>query len=140
MKITLVVLVSFIFFLGCSSPKKMIHKDTMNVESATFHHWSNPPKAGSDLPERGTDLEIILNGWPETYTPAYVVYEQRKSLTAAITDTSGNNTVITARIVRSSSVLEETSETVVLSNRLVFTDDNGKAGFIEIEEWERAEE
>lgn len=139
MKVTLILFVSFIFLEACSSSKG-ITGNTMQVTKATAKQWSEPPVAGSDIPEVGTDLTITVEHWPEEYTPEYVVYNYRKSFPATVTDSTAQKVIITARIIRTSGMMEEKSESVYLSDRLVFTTPEGKSDFIEIDSWEQAED
>ncbi len=143
MKVTSVILICFLMlslFKGCSSSQNTTGNDNMQVINTTFKHWSQPPSAGSDIPERGTDLSVTIKSWPEDHTPEYLVFNSRKSMPAEINQNSDSTWVITARIIRSSDMLNEKSEKMDVSNRLVYSDADGKAEFIEIEQWRRAEE
>lgn len=112
----------------------------MQVTKATAELWSEPPREGSDVPERGADLTITAQNWPEGYAPDHVVYNGHKSVSASIADSTDTTVTIRARIIRSSGVLNKTSERLNLSDRLVFTDREGGRGFIEISEWQRVGE
>lgn len=112
----------------------------MQVISAFYKPWSDPPSAGSDVPERGVDLTVTVQGWPVGYTPDHIVYDKRKSLSATIADTIENEVVITGRIIKSSALLKEKSERVNLSNRLVFRSPGGQTDYIEIGDWQRNNE
>lgn len=112
----------------------------MQVIKATSEPWSEPPRAGSDIPERGTDLTITAQNWPEGDAPDYVVYNGYKSVSASIADSTDTTVTIRARIIRSSGVLNKTSERLNLSDRLVFTGREGERGFIGINEWQRVGE
>lgn len=138
MKLALISLTSlYILLAGCSSSKDTMTEEKMKVVSATFEQWSDPPPAGSDIPERGTDLTITVRNWPQSYSPKYVVFNKRKSLSVSIADSSANQATIKARIVQASSMLAETSESINVSDRLVFTRGNGNTNYIEIESWQR---
>lgn len=108
----------------------------MQVVDATYEQWSEPPAAGSEIPEKGTDLTITVRNWPEGHTPQYLVYNGRKSAAATISSQKDTTVVITGRIIRTSGMLVETSKSVDVSDRLVFADSNGDTGFIEIESWD----
>ncbi len=110
----------------------------MEIVSAGYTNWSQPPQRG-DVPERGTDLAIIVKNWPEGAAPQHIIYEKHKSLGAEITGDSELGVIINARIVRSTTRLPRTSEEVNLSDRLVYTDANGNEQHIEINEWTRIE-
>lgn len=126
------------FFAGCASSQDTTNKKNMQVVAATFSQWSEPPRAGSDIPEKGVDLEVTVRNWPQEYKPEYIVYNGRKSLNATIIDSTESITRITGRIVRTSGVLVETSESIEASDRLLFTDSDGDSGYIEIKKWQRA--
>lgn len=89
----------------------------------------------SDLPEVGTNLKIMVQNWTASYTPEYIIYKNRKSIYAKITDSVNGKKIITGRIIRSSSKLPETSETVSQSDRLVYSNEDGEEAYIEIADW-----
>jgi hypothetical protein len=91
---------------------------------------------GSDVPEVGTDLKVTLKGWASEYSADYIIYNNRKSLSASVSDTAEGNIVITAKIIRASSKLPKTSETVSQSDRLVYSNREGEQSYIEITDWE----
>lgn len=124
-----------LFLLGCSSSENTSKNKSMHVVNATYEQWSEPPAAGSEIPERGTDLTITIRNWPEGYIPQYIVYDGRKSAAATISNQKDTTVIIRGRIIRTSSMIVETSKSVDVSDRLVFTDSKGDTGFIEIENW-----
>lgn len=142
MKTPVIIFLSFIIYMGgCSTSKNAVRGNKMKIKNATFHDWREAPKSGSDLPEVGSDLTVTVKNWSEGYAPAYVVFRGRKSVSAKVADSAGNEEneiVLHAKIIRSSGVLMETSEPMDISDRLVYTKADGTAGFIEIEEWEEA--
>lgn len=139
MKVFFILSVSALLLTGCSSSKDTADKENMQVINATYEQWSEPPPAGSDVPERGTDLTIRIQNWPDGYVPQHIIYNSRKSLSASVTDSTVDSVEITGRIIRTSAVLRETSETIDLSDRLVFTDSGGDTSFVEISEWNSEE-
>lgn len=141
MKRTFIFLIILSCFLAaCSSSQNIASPPKMEIVNATYSQWSKPPRAGSDIPERGVDLTIRIRNWPQKYKPAYLVYNKRKSLSATLVDSANNSVTITARIVRASSVLAETSESVTVSDRLVFLNPDGDTGFIKIDNWHHPNE
>lgn len=130
----------FLLSVGCSSSKNTGSKGNIQIVNAQFEHWSEPPSGNSDVPERGTDLSITIKNWSSDFTPEYIIYDSHKSLSAAITDTVDGHLLITGRIVRSSSKLAETSETVNESNGLVYKDSNEDQQHIEIADWESSKQ
>ncbi|MCW9705500.1 hypothetical protein [Fodinibius salsisoli] len=139
MKITIIMALSFFLLQGCSSSENMTDEESMKVVYATYKKWSEPSPVGSDVPERGTDLTLSVQHWPEEYTPQYIIYEKRQSHGAEIANKAGVTVFIEARIMKTSSVIQGTAEAVDLSDRLVYTNAEGDTSFVEIEEWNREE-
>lgn len=140
MRTTFISIILFITLLfGCSSYNQT-SVDEIEITRAGFKHWSEAPVVESDVRERGTDLELIVNNWPENAEPRHIIFRGRKSFPSEISDTTDAGVRITARIIMRSAVMSETSERVEQSDRLVFTRSDGKNRFIEIDEWSRMEE
>lgn len=140
MKTSFIFLVSFILIFGaCSAIKDLTDGENFEIANAGFENWREAPKQGGDVPEVGTDLAIIVRFWPEEeegYTPKFIIYNGRKSSLVEITNRKDNKTVMNATIIRSSSVMNKTSDEVNVSDRLVFTRPDGEVGFLMIEEWQ----
>ena len=140
MKTSIIILISFITFLsGCMQSKKTSHNNDIEIVKATVEDRNEISPAESDVMEQGTDLEIIVQNWPEGAVPEHIIFRNRKSFAAEITDTTDAGVKIEARIIRRSAVMSERSESVDLSDRLVYTGTDGKSDFIEIKEWDRFE-
>lgn len=107
----------------------------MQIENATYHRWSEPPAKGGDIPEKGVDLQVIVKNWPANTRPSYIIFDDQKSFKAEISDTTDAGLVISARIISTSSLLDETSGQTELSDRLTYETTEGKTNYIEIEEW-----
>jgi hypothetical protein len=135
MKITIILGLSFFLLQGCSSSQETANDDSMEVVYATYQKWSDPSPVGSDVPERGTDLTVSVQHWPDEYTPQYIIYEKRQSHGASIADTAGVTVFIEGRIMKTSSVLQETAKAMDLSDRLVYTNAEGDTSFVKIENW-----
>lgn len=135
MKTLLFVIPLLILSLSCSSSENTAHKGNIQIVTATYSEWSDPPPPNSDVPERGTDLSITVQRWSPEYTPEYIIYNNRKSLSATVNDSIDGNINITGRIIRASSRLSEISETVSKSNRLVYSNQEGEQFYIEIDNW-----
>lgn len=138
MKSSFIFLVSLFLFLGCASIKDLTDGENFEIVSAGFENWREAPLQGGDVPEVGTNLAVIVRDWPkEGYTPKFIVYNGRKSSPVKITVRDDDEIVMNATIVRSSSVMNKPSEEVNVSDRLAYTDPDGNAGFLEIEEWRK---
>jgi hypothetical protein len=137
MKSPIIFLVAiFPLVISCSTTKYSAESNNMEIVEAVYDQWSKPPPASSDIPERGIDLTITVQNWPQSYDPAYLVYDNFQSYSASIADSSNNSVTITARIIRTSSVMVETSPQVDQSDRLVFENADGAKGYIEILNWQ----
>lgn len=140
MKTTFITIITFfLMFLGCANQKMMMDNQT-EIVRATFSHWSEAPPVRSDVRERGTDLELIVDNWPEGAVPEYFIFRKMQSFPAEITDSTEAGLKIFARIIRTSAVMEETSKRAELTDRLVFRQADGEWRFVEISEWSRMEE
>ena len=131
------LLVFLLSALSCSSVKDIGQEGKMQIISAEYKKWSEPPVQNSDVPEKGTDLFVTVQHWPKDAAPVYIVYEHKKSFKPEIADTSDNHTVIKGRIISTSSVLEGRPGQTKLSDRLTYTTAEGDTAFVEIDQWER---
>ena len=111
----------------------------IDISEASYEHWSNRPPVQSDVRERGTDLKLIVENWPEGAEPRHIIYRKMRSFPVEIVDSTETGMTVQARIIRTSAVMSETSESVELSDRLVFRSADGKTGYVEIDEWSRME-
>lgn len=138
MKATFIITSAFIFLIsGCANTHQIPGSEEIEIVEAQFKHWSEAPVVDSDVRERGTDLKLTVQNWPEGVKPIHVIFRDKKSFPAEITDSTETGLQISARIVMRSAVLSETSETVDLSDRLVFCNEEGETGYVEIKEWGR---
>lgn len=138
---TILILLAPIIILwnGCSTSEDTVSKKNMQIINAIYEHWSEPPPLGSDIPEKGTDIVVTVRNWPSGFSPEYIVHNKRKSLSTTIADSTENKAVISARIVRASNILDEPSESVSVSDRLVYSTGDGEEKYLEIKNWKRAE-
>lgn len=109
----------------------------IEIVRGSYIHWSEAPPRQSDVRERGTDLELIVENWPEGAEPRYIIYGKMRSFPVEISDSTESGLKMEARILRTSAVMSETSERVEQSDRLVFKSADGKTGYVEINEWSR---
>lgn len=140
MKITNIILLSFIVLLsGCSVYENIMDDGNTKIVRAGYNKWSEPPARG-DVPEKGTDLAVLVENWPRGATPSYIIHENWKSLGANISTTSDMGVVINARVIKASSMMNTTSQQVDESDRLVYVDGDGNTQVLEIEEWSRIDD
>lgn len=111
--------------------------ESIDVLQASYKHWSHRPPVQSDVRERGTDLKLTVENWPEGVDFQHIIYRKMKSFPVEVTDSTETGFTMNARIIRTSAVMSETSERVELSDRLVFKTEDGKTHHVEIKEWER---
>ena len=123
--------------LSCSSVKNMGQEGKMQIITAEYKKWSEPPVQNSDVPEKGTDLFVTVQDWPQDAVPVYIVYQNKKSFKPEIADSSDNHTVIKGRIITTSSVLEGRPGKTELSDRLTYTTAKGDTSYVEIDQWQR---
>lgn len=141
MNTTFIILLSFSGILaGCSSAKQGAKEKVLKITTATYQEWREAPLTGSEVPEVGTDLTVMVENWKKGYVPAFVVFRGKKSVSAEITNVlnAKGRVIIHAKIIRSSSVLTEKSDITEVSDRLVYANPNGDTEFIEIREWKEA--
>lgn len=141
MKTIIIISLSYLTLMaGCSSSKNVTADDDMQILRAAFDDWRNAPRAGSELPEVGSNLFITVTNWPSGYAPQYVVFRGKKSVSAKVVTSgaSDNETVIEAQIIKSSGALMVKSESADVSDRLVYTKNDGARGFIQIGKWVKA--
>lgn len=136
MKTSFIILITFITFLsGCMQSKKASQNSGIEIVQAIYEDWSEVSPVESDVREQGTDLELTVRNWPDGAVPEHIIFRNRKSFPAEIADSADSGEKIEARIIRRSAVLSERSESVELSDRLVYTGPDGEPGFVEIKEW-----
>ncbi|MEL7833173.1 hypothetical protein [Fodinibius sp. Rm-B-1B1-1] len=126
-----------LFSSGCSSTENTVSNQNIQILNATYDNWSRSPIGSSDVPEVGTDLSVTVKNWSSDFTPQHIIFNNRKSLSATISDTLDNNIIITGRIIRTSSKLPKTSDSTEKSDRLVFSDSDGNTNHVLIEDWQR---
>ncbi len=136
MKTIFIFFTSLLFFAACSSPREAAIQDPIELEQAEYQNWANSSPDGTESMERGTDIRLVFSEWPEDYNPVYIVFRNKESFPAELEMLDEKRAVVTARIVHESGVLAEVSESVFLSDRIVFTRPNGELGYLEIEQWE----
>jgi len=130
-------LVLFLFANACSSSEKTAFNSSIKLTGATYHNWTASVPGDENSIERGTDLALAFSSWPESFNPETVIFQNKRSFPAEIEQIEGNGVVIKARIVHESAVLAVVSYRVNLSDRLIYTNENGDTIYLEIDEWER---
>jgi len=123
------------FMCQCSATNKSSNKKQMKVVNAYYKNWSKPPLSDSDVPEKGIDLRIQLDDWPEEAKPMHIIYNGRTSFPAEIDDSTANKVTIKARIIINSSVLNETSEKTSKTDRLVYRTSDSTITYLPIKSW-----
>jgi hypothetical protein len=137
-------LISYLFPLliiiaGCSTSRKAAHHKKPHIVKAGYHRWSHVPIHGSTVPEKGTDVALIVKNLPQGATPTSIIYQHRKSFQPNITDTTKTGIVMSARIVIASSVLHDTSKKTDRSDRLIYQKADGTTHSIKIDHWTRVD-
>lgn len=127
----------FLFATACSSSEKAASNNSIQLTEASYYNWTASIPGDEDNIERGTDLVLTFSSWPEKFNPEAVIFYNKRSFPAEIEQVEGNRVVIKARIMHESTVLAEVSERVNLSDRLIYTNEDGDTLYLEIDEWER---
>lgn|SRR5699024_511548 len=136
-KLLLTLITLFLWTSGCSSSKNTTQDGKMHISKAEYKNWTEPPIQNSDVPEKGTDLYVSIENWPQDANAEYILYNKQKSFEPEVVDSSDNEISIKARIVTLSSVLVDKSKKIDLSDRLVYTTTQGDTSFIEIPAWDK---
>jgi len=134
-KFIFILLISILVW-SCKSSEPPKESTSGQPFEITVQHWFANPDSDSNFTERGIDVTIIFHEGDRTLTPEYVIFNDRKSFTPIITPTVENFYKIEARIILESSLLQQISERVNQTNRLVFTNSDGEYLYIEFKEWE----
>lgn len=120
---------------GCSSLKNTVQKRNMQIISAEYEKWTKPPVQNSSVPERGTNLYLTVQHWPQNGSPVYIVFRGNKSFKPVTINSNGNHTTMKARTIELSSVLVDKRNEPAVSDRLVYVTAEGDTAFIEIKKW-----
>jgi hypothetical protein len=120
---------------GCSTEQKAANTKKPHIVKAGYHHWSHVPIQNSTVPEKGTDLALIVKNFPSGAKPTAIIYHHHKSFKPVITDTTKEGILISARIVTASSVLHTLSKKTIRSDRLVYQKKDSTTDFIKIDHW-----
>lgn len=131
---------ALIMTVGCSTTKKAGNSKEPHIVKAGYHHWSHTPLQQATVPEKGTDLALIVKNLPKGAEPQSIIYNHYKSFRPTITDTTKKGIVMNARIVVASSVLQHTSPRTDLSDRLIYQKADSSTHFIEIKGWVKIKE
>jgi hypothetical protein len=126
-----------IIITGCSTSQKAAHNKKPHIVKAGYHRWSHVPIHGSTVPEKGTDLALIVKNFPQDAKPVSIIYQHRKSFQPDITDTTKTGIVMSARIVTASSLLHDMSKKTDRSDRLIYQKADGTTHSIKIDRWAR---
>jgi hypothetical protein len=131
------ILTLFLFANSCSSSEKTASNNSIQLAGAAYYNWTASIPGDENSFERGTDLTLTFSNWPEKFNPEAVIFQNRRSFPAEIEQIEGTRVIIKARIVHESTVLAEVSERVNLSDRLIYTNEDGDTIYLGIDEWER---
>ena len=129
-------LLAALIMCQCSGFNKSSQKKQPTIIEATFDTWRKPPLSGSEVPEKGVDLTVILENWPSDAEPLHIIYDGWKSFPAEIADSTGREVTIKARIIISSSMLNKTSGKTTKTDRLVYRASDTTTTYLPIKSWE----
>ena len=130
--------VSIVMLLACSTSKPADSNRDPNIVKATYHHWHHAPMHHSTVPEGGADLTLLVKNWPRHATPSSIIWNHIPSLQPTIADTTDVGVVIKARVVVTSSVLQNLPKKTEKSDRLIYQTADSTSHFIKIDHWQEA--
>lgn len=134
-KIIFTVLISIVF-LSCRTSQPPAESLTDQPFDLTVQYWFANPNSDSNFTERGIDITIHVQNNDFSLNPEYVIFNERKSFPLMITPADEDGYQIEAHIILESSRYQNSSERVNLSNRVVFTNNDGDEVYFVFREWE----
>lgn len=134
-KIIFTALISLLF-LSCKTSQLPEEPQPDQPFDVTIQYWFANPDSDSNFTERGIDLTLHFQNHDFSLNPEYVIFNERKSFPPMITPADEDGYQIEARIILESSRLQNTSERVNQTNRVVFINDEGDEVYYDVRIWE----
>lgn len=133
------ILYTFLFIYGCSSSNQHVRSEGEIFITNTYQHWFASAPGESEFTERGIDLRLKLYPENSISNPLHIIFNERKSfpVTVIYPKDSEEKLFIEGRILLESSLFNEHSDHVPVSDRLVFRDKDGSLHYEEINDWKR---
>lgn len=124
---------------GCASSKQGVPPDTEFILSGTYQFWFASAPGEPDITERGVDIILELREDVSLADPLHLIFNELKSfsLSRIQSDDGESPNKIEATILLESSMLNETSERVQLSNRVVYRDGDGNEQYETFDDLQR---
>lgn len=129
-----------IFFIGgCASGNQGSPPENGFILSGTYQFWLGSAPDEPEITERGIDITLELRDNVSIPDPLHLIFNERKSfsLSRIQSDDSESPNKIEATILLESSMLNETSERVQLSNRVVYRDGDGNEQYETFDDLQR---
>lgn len=133
-----ITFILFIFY-SCATSKQCVPTDNGFIIFGTYQHWFESVPGESEITERGVDIILNLKDDVSIPDPLHLIFDKRKSFYFSLTrpeDGDSANT-IEATILLESSLFNEISERIQLSDRLVYRDGDGNLRYEKLEDLQR---
>jgi hypothetical protein len=129
----------FLIFCSCASSKQNVQPDGAFIISGTYQYWFGKAPGEPEISERGIDIIIELSDDISISGLMHVIFNERKSfsLSANRSEDDASKNYIEATILLESSLFNEISEYVRLTNRLVYHDGNGDEQYETLKDLQR---
>lgn len=130
-------LLLLILLSGCSNSEKIALQNSIEIAKASYQQWYNVSPETGEPSERGIDLFVSVDNFPDDAELLHIVFDNRVSFLPDYSTTEENRLLIEARIVLESELLADISGANDVSDRLVFKTKDGEIQHTEIHIWEQ---
>jgi len=114
-----------LFIIGsCASSKQDVPSNSEFIHSGTYQYWFASAPGEPDISERGIDIILELRDDVSIPEPVHLIFNERKSFLLSLKRSEDGESpdTIEATILLESSLFNEISERIQLSNRFVYRD------------------
>jgi hypothetical protein len=133
--------ITLILFLicSCASGRQSVSPDSGFIISGTCQYWFGSGPGEPEISEREIDILLELRDDVSIYSPMYLIFNERKSfsLSLNLSEDGESPNSIEATILLESSMFNEISQHLGLTNRLVYHDGNGNLQYEAFEDLQR---
>jgi len=129
-----------LFIIGsCASSNQGVPPDSGFILSGTYQYWLGSAPDEPENSERGIDIILDLRDNVSISDPMHLIFNERKSFSMSLTqsDDAESPNKVEATILLESSMFNEISERVQLSNRLVYRNRDGNEQYETFDDLER---
>ncbi|CAN5453495.1 hypothetical protein BH23BAC3_BH23BAC3_24200 [soil metagenome] len=141
MKSLFIFITYVLLFCSCASSNQPAQAENNLFIDTSFQHWYATAPGESDYTERGIDLRLELNSAVLISNPLYIIFNERESFPVEVSKLESEDNeeklLIEARILLDSALFPDQSDHVLLSDRLVYCDEDDNLQYFEINNWKR---